>query len=73
MKHEQVVVGEFINEIDAEIAKGHLESEGIKASIIKNNVGGMFPSLQYTEGVQLSVDESQEEKARTIIKPKHMS
>ncbi len=70
MKHEQVVVSEFINEIDAEIAKGHLESEGIKSSIIKNNVGGMFPSLQYTDGVQLSVDETDAKKARLIIKAK---
>ncbi len=70
MKHRQVVVAEFRNEIDAEIAKGHLASEGIEASIIKNNVGGMFPALQYTEGVQLSVAETDEKKARTIIKPK---
>ncbi len=40
MKHEQVVVGEFENEIDAEIAKGHLESAGIEASVIKDDAGG---------------------------------
>jgi Putative prokaryotic signal transducing protein len=73
MKHEQVVVGKFKNEVDAEIAKGHLESEGIEASIAKNDAGRMFPSLQYTEGVELSVDKSQEEKARIIIRPKHIT
>jgi hypothetical protein len=72
MKHEQVVVGEFENEIDAEIAKGHLESAGIKASVIKDDAGGMFPSLQNTEGVQLSVDQTDEEKARIILKEKHI-
>ena len=71
MKNRQVVVAEFRSEIDAEIAKGHLKSEGIEAVVVKNNVGGMFPASQYTEGVQLSVDETEEKKARSILKPKH--
>ncbi len=71
MKHQQVVVAEFENEINAEIAKGHLESEGIEASIVRNNVGGMFPASQYTEGVQLVVDKTEEGRARRILKPKH--
>ena len=65
MKEKQIVVGEYENEIDAEIAKGHLESSGITASVIKG--GGMLPSLQYTEGVQLVVDDSQSEKAKKIL------
>ena len=40
MEEKQVVVGEYENEIDAEIAKGHLKASGIKASIIKG--GGML-------------------------------
>ena len=35
MEKKQVVVGEYENELDAEIAKGHLEASGIEASIIK--------------------------------------
>jgi hypothetical protein len=31
---KQVVVGEYGNEIEAEIAKEHLESSGVTASII---------------------------------------
>lgn len=72
MRHNQIVIGEFGNEIDAEIAKGHLESAGIKASIIKEDVGGTFPSLQNTEGVKLAVDETDEERARTILKEKNI-
>jgi hypothetical protein len=68
MKEKQIVVGEYENEIDAEIAKGHLESSGITASLIKG--GGMLPSLQNTEGVQLVVDEIHSEKARKILKAK---
>ena len=65
MEEKQVVVGEYENEIDAEIAKGHLQSLGIPASIIKGD--GMLPSLQNTEGVQLVVAETQSEKARKIL------
>jgi hypothetical protein len=68
MKKKQVVVGEYENEIDAEIAKGHLKSSGIESSIIKG--GGMLPSLQNTEGVQLVVDENQSEKAKKILQGK---
>jgi hypothetical protein len=67
VKEKQVVVGEYENEIDAEIAKGHLEASGIAASIIKDDGGGMLPSLQNTEGVQLLVAETQREKARKIL------
>jgi hypothetical protein len=65
MEEKQVVVGEYENEIDAEIAKGHLQALGIAASIIKG--GGMLPSLQNAEGVQLVVAETQSVKARKII------
>ncbi len=71
MERDLVVVGEFRNEIDAEIAKGHLESAGIKAIIIKDDVGGTLPSLQNVGGVQLSVDETEEKEARVILKEKH--
>ena len=67
MNGKQAVVGEYENEINAEIAKGHLESSGITASIIKDDGGGMLPSLQNTEGVQLVVAETQEEKAKKIL------
>jgi hypothetical protein len=65
MEEKQVVVGEYENEIDAEIVKGHLEASGIPASIIKG--GGMLPSLQNAESVQLIVAETQSEKAQKII------
>jgi hypothetical protein len=65
MEKKQVVVGEYENEIDAEIAKGHLEASGIPASIIKG--GGMLPSLQNAEGVQLVVAEAQRENAMKIL------
>jgi len=68
MEEKQVFVGEYGNEIDAEIAKGHLNASGIEASIIKG--GGMLPSLQSAEGVQLVVAEKQSEKAKKILQEK---
>jgi hypothetical protein len=65
MEKKQLVVGEYENEIDAEIAKGHLKSSGIESSIIKG--GGALPSLQNTEGVQLVVDEARSEEAKKIL------
>ena len=67
MEEKQVVVGEYETEIDAEIAKGHLKASGMKAFIIKDDGGGMLPSLQNTEGVQLVVAETQREKAKKIL------
>jgi hypothetical protein len=68
MKEKQIVVGEYENELDAEISKGHLESSRIDATIIKG--GGMLPSLRNTVGVQLVVTESQSEKAEKILQAK---
>jgi hypothetical protein len=67
VKETQVIVGEYDNEIDAEIAKGHLKASGISASIIKDDGGGMLPSLQNNKGVQLLVAEHQSEEARKIL------
>jgi hypothetical protein len=67
VEEKQVVVGEYETEIDAEIAKGHLKASGITSIIIKDDGGGMLPSLQNTEGVQLLVAETHEEKARKIL------
>jgi hypothetical protein len=67
VEETKVVVGEYENEIDAEIAKGHLKASGIVASIIKDDGGGMFPSLQNSEGVQLVVSESHGERAKKIL------
>jgi hypothetical protein len=67
MEEEQIIIAEFDNEIDAELARGHLEASGIPASIMKDDGGGMLPSLQNTEGVQLLVSKHLEENARIIL------
>jgi len=67
MKEKEVVVGDYENEIEAEIAKGHLEASGVLAFVMKDDAGGMFPSLQDAQGVRLVVPEAQREKAIKIL------
>lgn len=67
MENNNSVVYEYSNEMDAEIAKGHLQAAGIPSFIIKDDGGGMIPSLQNVEGVQLFVTESQSENAKKIL------
>lgn len=65
-----IVIKVFSSTTEAEIARGRLESEGIRAIITKDDVGGMYPSLQQTAGVKLMVRKEDEEKARTILEGK---
>jgi hypothetical protein len=72
MFEHMIPVAEFANEFEAEIASGHLESAGIHAIILKDDAGGMFPSLQETEGVRLLVPQDQKENALRILEEKRM-
>jgi hypothetical protein len=70
MTDKRVVIAEFENQLEAEIAIGHLESAGIAASLIKDDAGGMLPSLQQTAGVQVLVSESERERAVAVLEEK---
>lgn len=66
-KDEYVVVKTFGSEMDALVAKAHLESKGIKAVIIKDDVGGMQPNFQTTSGVSLAVSIQDKQKAKKLL------
>lgn len=68
MSERKAVVAEFENELDAEFAVGQLEAAGIRAVVIKDDAGGMFPSLQQTEGVKVLVDESDLQQAAAVLR-----
>jgi len=70
MTDDMVIIKTFGNETEAEIAKSHLESEGITAMITIKDVGGMLPSLQQSEGVQLLVEKKDAKRALEIIENK---
>jgi hypothetical protein len=62
-----VIVRTFINEFEAERAKGILEEEGIESYISSDNVGGMEPPLQLIQGIKLLVLEADLKKAKEIL------
>jgi hypothetical protein len=67
MSQEMVVAKIFTSELDAEIAREQLETAGIPARIVKDDAGGMLPSLQAPEGVKLFVAPSDLEEAQKIL------
>ncbi len=67
MKTNDIILCQYENQFEAEIAKGRLADAGIIAIITKDDGGGMIPSLQNADGVQLIVQFSKANEARTIL------
>lgn len=72
MIDDLVLLATYSNDMDADLAKGHIESAGIEAVIIKDDAGGMLPPLQKTEGVKLMVTRSNSEKATIILQERNL-
>jgi hypothetical protein len=64
---ELVVVGTFLNQIDAEVAQGALEAGGIEAMISADDAGGLRPHLSMTGGVRVFVRAEDAERASKIL------
>ncbi|MGI9542307.1 MAG: DUF2007 domain-containing protein [Cyclobacteriaceae bacterium] len=68
MKTKTVCLRKFDNPIDAQIALGKLESEGIFGFLSNQNDINLYPSLILGgEGIQLRVREEDVMRARKII------
>ncbi len=63
-----VTLRTFTTEVDADIARQHLESAGISAFVRKDDYGGMQPVLQFQIGVFLQVQEEDAGAAEEILK-----
>lgn len=70
MDEHIIHIAEFENEFEAEIAWGHLKSAGIEAIVLKDDAGGMLPSLQETEGVSLCVLPEDMKRAKAVLHEK---
>ncbi len=57
----------FDNELDADVARQHLQSHGIQAVITKDDSGGMRPWLQQRHGVLLQVLKADSAKAKKVL------
>jgi hypothetical protein len=61
-----VLIATYTKRLDAEVAKSALEGSGIQAYIEGDDAGGMYPSM--TEGIRLSVQKKDKEKALILLK-----
>ena len=64
---EAVVVEKFSTRMEAQMAAGLLEAEGIYAFVSADDAGGAYPPLQYVGGVRLIVLPEDERRAREIL------
>jgi hypothetical protein len=63
-----VTLQTFSNELEAQVAKQHLESENVPASIVKDDSGGTYPWLQSMRGVDLKVRKEDLSKAKKVLR-----
>ncbi len=63
----KVIVEKFSTRMEAELAAGLLEAEGIQTFISADDAGGAYPPLQYIRGVRLIVFPEDEVRAREIL------
>ena len=61
-----VVIGDFSNRIDADIAQSALEASGIDAVISGDDAGGVQPGL-WMKGVRLLVREDDADRALAVL------
>jgi len=64
---DAVVLETFSNRIEAEMAAGLLETEGIEARVMADDAGGAYPMLQFIRGVKLMVASEDEARAKEIL------
>lgn len=64
-----VTIKSYASRPEADIAKGFLESKGIKAIIFSDDAGGSYP-MAFSSGVELKVSVDYLEKAKQILMSK---
>jgi inosine/xanthosine triphosphate pyrophosphatase family protein len=64
---DAIVLETFASRIEAEMAAGLLESEGVEAMVLADDAGGAYPMLQFIRGVRLMVYREDEARAREIL------
>ena len=62
-----IVLREYINEMEALIARSVLEAHNIPAMVLRDNAGGMIPSMAYVYPVRLAVREADQALALHIL------
>ncbi len=63
-----VVVGNYPSEVEAQLAQAVLEANGISSIVMRDDAGGMLPSLHLLAEVRLGVHEEDSDEATAILK-----
>ncbi len=64
---DAVVLETFPSRIEAEMAQGILEGEGIEAVVMADDAGGAYPMFQFIRGVKLMVAATDKFRAQEIL------
>jgi hypothetical protein len=67
MTNDIVVIREYTSELDAQIAQSVLDANGISAAIIRDDAGGMMPSLHLLIPIRLAVRSQDAEVAVRLL------
>jgi hypothetical protein len=68
MNEQKVILGEFEDELYAEVARRDLEAAGIRATVIKDNRNLFILFSEQDKAVRLVISGTQIEKAKQILK-----
>ncbi len=67
MGEAMAVIREYLNEADAHVARSVLEAHEIPAVVLRDNAGGMLPSMHIMFPVRLAVREADAARALSIL------
>ena len=62
-----VTIRKYPTEVEAEVDRAVLDANGIRALIVRDNAGGMLPSLNLLAEVRLVVDNEHAAQARVVL------
>lgn len=65
--NDTVTVRTFPREIEAEMARGHLEAQGITCTVLKNDLGGLHPLRNRIYGFRLVVFRADRQRAEETL------
>lgn len=62
-----ITLRKYPTEVEAEVDRAILFGNGIRALVVRDNAGGMLPSLNLLSEVRLVVDDTDAAKARVVL------
>ena len=62
-----IILRKYPTEVEAEVDRAILFGNGIRALVVRDNAGGMLPSLNLLSEVRLVVDDLDAAKARVVL------